>query len=219
MNEVDISIYGAREETYQNFSGRAGLASAIEGIRACLVREIKVNFNIVLHSHNAGELHEMISLAESLGLRPTVSTEMTDRYDGTKTEELAVTNEQFQSLLAGPYGEVFTAAPPDEDSVQCPCARTNCGIALNGDVYPCIGAPIKAGNLQEEAFASIWQNSPVFHKIRGLKLKDFSACSACSVRKFCDRSSGGAYANTGNYTGPDPQACRLALIRHKEQRQ
>jgi len=88
-------------------------------------------------------------------------------------------------------------------------------IASNGDVYPCIGAPIPSGNLRERPFAEIWRDSPQLQRIRDLALDDFEACKPCPDRPYCRRSSGVVYVNTGNYTGADEWTCMEASILHQ----
>ena len=73
--------------------------------------------------------------------------------------------------------------------------REFCGISLayilsDGSVYPCSvcssAEKYKAGNLREESFDSIWENS--FGEIRSITFDSFKGCSTCelsSPRYFC----------------------------------
>ena len=86
--------------------------------------------------------------------------------------------------------------------VACPCARSVCGIGSSGEVYPCIGAPLPAGNLRTRSFRDIWRNSPVLQWVRGLQNEDFPTCASCAHRPYCRRNSGTMLTNTGSFTGP-----------------
>ena len=156
----------------------------------------------------------MIELSESFEIAPNINLEMTKRHDGTSlSEELGISSEQFRELVNGEFSEIFKVNKESDQGVQCSCARSVCGIGINGEVYPCIGAPIKAGSLVDNDFETIWSEAKIFNDIRNLSIKDFKDCHTCEVRTSCDRSSGAAYINTGNYTGLDPQACDFANIR------
>jgi len=87
------------------------------------------------------------------------------------------------------------------------------GISFTGKVFPCIGAPIIAGDLRRDSFGNIWKNSPEFKKIRNLKASDFKSCETCNVIDYCQRSSGAIYCDTGDYTGCSESTLSAAKIR------
>jgi MoaA/NifB/PqqE/SkfB family radical SAM enzyme len=72
--------------------------------------------------------------------------------------------------------------------------------------------PWAAGNVREQRFGDIWRDSPVFQKIRGLRIADYEACAPCPDKPFCSRNRGAAYNYSGSYTGTDPFVCRSAAI-------
>ncbi len=216
LKGIDISLYGSSEESYFAFTKlKDGFAKTISGMKATLQSKVPTNINIILHRNNVSELSEMISLCESQDFPFQISTEVTERYDGSQgAREHEITLEQFETLLLGEHGKFFMANNP-EKNLQCSCARSVCGINSLGDVFPCIGAPIKAGNIKEDKLQDIWQNSPILSKIRNLKKEDFKECMSCDYIEFCDRSSGSCYVNSGNFTGCDPSLISQAKIRKK----
>lgn len=216
LNSVDISLYGQDDETYLNFTGfKNGYSKTITAIKSCKGLNIEINVNIILRSDNAHQLEAMIKACESIGVNYQVSTETTERYDKTLgAREYEITNEQFEALLLGPYGHFFMVNN-SEKALQCACARSVCGIGSNGDVYPCIGAPIKSGNLKEKKLADIWKNSEELNKIRNLKEENFNECMKCDYIEYCDRSSGTCHVNGNSYTGCDPSFISQAKLRYK----
>ena len=121
----------------------------------------------------------------------------------------------MDELYRGPLRDLVPAAKreaSDNDSFACNCARGSCAVSAYGDVYPCISVPWSAGNVREQAFADIWRSSPVFERIRGLRLADYPACLPCSDRPYCSGSRGAAISYSGSYTGVDPFVCRTAAI-------
>ena len=87
-------------------------------------------------------------------------------------------------------------------------------VHIKRQVQPVIDGLRPAGNLRERPFLEIWRTSPVFERIRGLKLADFKTCAPCPNKAWCRRSPGSAYVLHGDYTGVDPWVCGEAdLIR------
>jgi hypothetical protein len=66
--------------------------------------------------------------------------------------------------------------------------------------------------VRDRPFAEIWRYSPVFQRIRGLRIADYEACAPCPDKPFCSRDRGAAYTASGSYTGTDPFVCRSAAV-------
>lgn len=215
LNDIQISLYGATDKTYERFTDiKQGFSKVRANVVLLLKQGLRPVINIILHRYNVPELSQMIHFCESQNLSPNISLEITDRQDKTATGDYVLTREQYTELMRGPHQELFLGDNPD-GGLQCPCATTNCAIACNGDVLPCIGAPIKAGSVLEQPFIEIWKNSELFCQIRGIKNEDFKDCFTCPDKLYCQRSSGSAYMNTGNYLGKDPRTCEVSQIRHQ----
>ncbi len=215
---VDVSLYGARPETHDAFTADPGsFERTVAGVRSARDAGMKVRVSVSVMRTNAAEMGEMIDLIESLGVVANLDTHITPRYDGEQGPVgLRVDAETLEQLYRGPLRQLVGAPDCSPDrSVQCSCARSVVAIVSNGDVYPCIGAPLRAGNVREQTFAEIWATSPVFLKIRGLTLDDFSACKPCPDRPYCRRSSGVVYVTTGDYTGPEEWTCMEAAVLHR----
>lgn len=214
---LEVSIYGNSAATHDSFANVPGSLNKIwQGIATCIEYKLPVKIQFVLTRYNAHEVVDMLDHAKSMGIEYAVNPQLSARYDGTNTSlDHRLTEEQLGDLYRGPLRDEIPA--PDmhpRASVQCGCARGICGIGYEGTVYPCIGAPLPAGNLRSESFTSIWLNSPVFKTIRGLVLEDFKKCEPCPDRPYCRRSSGLVYVNTRNYTGAEDWTCMEAKTLH-----
>jgi len=78
-----------------------------------------------------------------------------------------------------------------------------CFISHQGEVYPCGYLPVLAGNLNQQSFAEIWENAPVFEQLRdtgNLKGK----CGYCEFRNICMGCRARAFAATGDYLEEEP---------------
>jgi radical SAM protein with 4Fe4S-binding SPASM domain len=212
---AQISLYGACAATHDAFTGSPGSFEAtLAGIRAAREAGIAVALSFSLTRANAAEAGAMLALADRLGVPCAVDPQLTARYDGTTGPlDLRVDRATLLALYRGPLRQMLPSPCRSPDrGVQCNCARSVCGISAAGEVYPCIGAPVPAGNLRERSFEEIWRDSPVLNRIRALRLVDFPSCAPCPDRRACRRSSGVAYVNTGDYTGADPWTCMEAGV-------
>jgi len=218
VDEAEISIYGATKESYAYFTKRGHLPIVTNALRFLKQNKILTKANIILHRHNVDELGQMIEMINRFEVPYQISTEITQRYDGSQTDDLYITEEQFASLLTSEYTSFFQHYNPN-NTLKCECARTVCAINCDGEVYPCIGAPIPSGNIMTDTFKNIWGNSPTLNFIRQIKTSDIKECCDCNLKTFCDRSPGAAYINTGNYLSADPRSCMLARARAKAQAQ
>jgi radical SAM protein with 4Fe4S-binding SPASM domain len=98
-----------------------------------------------------------------------------------------------------------TGHPSDMNAMTKGClAGTGvCFISHEGEVFPCGYLPVIAGDLRNERFADIWQNSVVFNQLRdsgNLKGK----CGCCEFRNLCMGCRARAYAATGDYLNEEP---------------
>ncbi|MBA2626524.1 MAG: radical SAM protein [Gemmatimonadales bacterium] len=220
VSRVDVSVYGAEGATHDAFVKVAGaFARTMEGAKAAKAAGLEVGFSFVLTRGNAGELEAMMAWARVMDIPFAVDPQVTARYDGSRSSlDERVDRATLEQIYRGPLRVPAAACRPDR-SVQCSCARTVAAVSAHGVVYPCIGAPMPAGNIREKPFAEIWKTSPVFQWIRGLTLDDFKACQPCEHRLHCRRSSGVVFVNTGNYTGPerfgDDWTCMEAEVLHR----
>jgi radical SAM protein with 4Fe4S-binding SPASM domain len=176
---------------------------------------VHVLLKFVLMKSNAHEAEEMIRGAEEGGFPHAVDPALTARYDGTRGSLDGRLDEvRLEALYRGPLADRVRKGNPDptDDEFRCNCARGNAAVSATGEVWPCIAAPLRAGNVREEPFGRIWADSPVFRRLRTLRVADFPTCAPCGLKAWCRRSPGTALANTGTYTAADPWTCREAEI-------
>jgi radical SAM protein with 4Fe4S-binding SPASM domain len=217
---IDLSLYGATAPTHDAFVKVSGAwQRTIEGAQRARDAGLAVKLNAVVAQSNASEVGAMLELAEQLGVSCNLDFQITARYDGSRSSiDLAVDRATLEALHRGPLRHLVPGGEAVRKSIQCSCARSVCGISSFGDVYPCISAPIRAGDLREQSFHEVWTQSPQFHWIRGLTHDDFPACRSCAHQPYCRRSSGEVYSNTGMYNGParfgDDFACMEAEVLH-----
>ena len=84
----------------------------------------------------------------------------------------------------------------------CTAGIAACVIFPNGDVAPCPFFRIKAGNIYEQDFETIWFNSDIFTALRDRSLFD-EPCGTCKHLSYCGGCRASAY-NKNGIKGADP---------------
>ncbi len=213
---ASVSLYGATADVHDGITQLAGSwRRTWDGIRRLRQLGIVVRLKFILMRQNAHEVAAMRAAADSEGFPYLVDMTITARNDGTRSSlATRLEDDQVDGLYRGPLRDMVPAGKREmtEDNFPCNCARGNCAISASGDVYPCVSVPWAAGNVREQPFIDIWRSSPVFQRIRGLRIADYPACAPCDDKAYCNRSRGAALNYSGSYTGTDPFVCRTAAI-------
>lgn len=215
---VDVSLYGADAVTHEALTARPGsFELTIAGVRNARAAGLKTSLSFCVTRANHAQIAAMIELAAALDVTFALDPQLTARYDGTTSSlEHRVDADTLEALYRGPLREYLGGPNCQMDrDMACSCGQAVVGVSATGEVYPCIGAPVPAGNLRDASFSEIWRTSPVLNRIRGLTMEDYPTCAICPDRPFCRRSNGVALVNTGEYTGLDPWTCKEAEILHR----
>lgn len=91
----------------------------------------------------------------------------------------------------------------DRMSRGCLAGMGYCFVSHRGEVYPCGYLPVLAGNVREESFETIYQDSPVFQQLRDLGQLE-GKCGECAFVHRCGGCRARAFALTGNYMAEEP---------------
>jgi radical SAM protein with 4Fe4S-binding SPASM domain len=76
-------------------------------------------------------------------------------------------------------------------------------IDVDGNVLPCSYFPKFAGNVREQSFKDIWENSELFKDLRDFK-KYKNRCGSCEYINVCGGCRARAYAVSGDYLEEEP---------------
>ncbi len=93
----------------------------------------------------------------------------------------------------------------------CGAGRLYCAIQPNGIITPCVYMPIVVGDLRNERFIDIWENSGTMKQLRS-RDELLGNCGICNFRNVCGGCRARAYAYTGNINGCDPGCIRNSMI-------
>lgn len=94
----------------------------------------------------------------------------------------------------------------------CLAGTGYCCILPNGDVHPCPYLPLRVGNVREEKFSRLWDESVIFKTLRSLEYSGL--CGSCANKSSCGGCRARAYHYTqGDYMAQDPDCSLLGTNR------
>jgi len=215
-HEVHISLYGSDRESNDYVTQRKGSYDRIvNAIRSCAEAGLKVRISSSLTEKTFPHYQKIIDLAKELevglNIDPMLSPSASVKIN---TKAIRINQQQIRHFCDG-LGD--TLAPEFQTlrapgAPVCSAARSNCSIAPNGNVYPCVGYWYKEETISilNSSFKSAWANSPILNTVRKITNDKLPTCSQCKFREFCPRCLGAGYEETGNLYGISPNNCAVA---------
>jgi len=76
-------------------------------------------------------------------------------------------------------------------------------LDVDGNLLPCSYFPMPAGNIREQSFKEIWEESELFKDLRNFKAYK-GRCGACEYVEVCGGCRARAHAMTGDYMAEEP---------------
>lgn len=193
----------------------AGGSGAFEGIMRGIENLLKVgygtkyqmNINTVICRDNIENLPQVLKWARKKNIQPSFLR--LGPKGRAKGSNLGVATSELKYLFEK-LSKIDTAFDENWEPVTPFCGRgcnkhyISCYISSQGDVQPCTGVDIHAGNIREERLESILASSEVFKIARNMEKHIKGACSSCERLGRCYGCRGLAYYMTGDFTGADP---------------
>jgi radical SAM protein with 4Fe4S-binding SPASM domain len=163
----------------------------------------------IICRQNYDELPELWRWARQQGIAPYVEV-MTRQGRATDHPELEVSSDEikvlFEKLAQIDRDEFLCNWTPHPPLVASHCARHeySCTITANGEVHPCPGVSVTAGNVREQKLAEILRDSPVIQDLRDIRNRIKGKCRVCNIADKCYGCRGHAYQTTNDYLAEDP---------------
>lgn len=229
IKRVSISIDCAYAGEHDAFRGVEGAyEKALKGIEACKKAGLEFQVNTTVTRRNLPEIKEIHSITKKLGavahhlflLVPTGRGKALEAEEIPPEDYEKVLNWMYEAKDKGIYMRA-TCAPHyvrvayqrgdrperrhgmDATMGGCMAGRTFAFVSRKGEVNPCGYLPLKAGNVREQSFREIWENSELFNNLRSRE--DLRGkCGECEYRFACGGCRARAYARYGDYMEEEP---------------
>lgn len=232
-SRLNVSLYGAGNETYTSLCGGAHFDAVIANVKAMLDRGIDLRFNISLTPYNAADLERMYAIASELGVHVKATPYMYPpaRTSGFVTGENAARftakeaafyrtrcdllhfGEEEYRKRAKAYvekGEAETGecidVTEEGSGMKCRAGSTNFWVNWQGKMNVCGMFPSEGFDILQEGFAVCWEKV----KARRAAIRTPAECETCPKRKLCPVCASVCVTETGSFSSLPRYACEMS---------
>ncbi|WP_421899953.1 radical SAM/SPASM domain-containing protein [Maridesulfovibrio sp.] len=175
--------------------------------------DIPMGAQTIICRQNYEEIPEMWRWLRTRQIIPYFET-ITDQGRAKDHVELALSPEKIGNLfdeLSGidreEFGIEWEPKPPVA-AFSCKRHFYSCTITTTGDVIPCPGVDITAGNIRLDTLENIISQSDVFNNLRNIRQTITGPCKTCDLSTECYGCRGMAHHLNGDYLSSDPLCWR-----------
>ena len=224
---INISIYGASDETYARLCGNpVGFTQTTKAIRLLKEAGISVKLNCSLTPYNAADLPQIVEFAKQNQLVLQVATYMFPPI--RKDEALTGKNDRFSPEEAAYYmayadyltlgkdrflaqqGKIPEISDPEGscegDGVRCRAGRCCFWVTWQGNMTPCGMFPVTGSpNTFDKPFETVWEQ--VKKETAQIRLPE--KCAACAAKDTCHACAAMVIAESGNFETVPQYRCDM----------
>ena len=225
---LGISLDSLDPDRHDRFRGLAGAwHKTMAGIDHCRRNRLDFQLHFTVNSDNSHELAEVVQFAVTSGARvlnvffvictgrAVALSQLSDQRQEQVLEELADLQRRypecivrprcaphFKRVVLGKQSASATNLISGREGDGCIAGTHYCRVTSTGDVTPCPYLPDAVGNVRDTGFASVWNDAPVFDRLRGGILS--GKCGICEYRLLCGGCRAAAVAGGADLMGEDP---------------
>ena len=218
---VEITLYGATQETYESVTQRPGSFQAcMKGIDLLLNNGINLRLKTVVIKPNQHELDQMKGFAKRLGLNFRYDALVTPCLNGDKKPydfrlplEEAIKYDLHDSNRRAFWETLLqTGVTNTEYLWACGAASKTFHIDPHGKLSACLLTRSPSYDLLLGSFYEGWYDF-LYQNIRQRKPKAGYKCAKCKLISICDQCPGWSQIENGNEETPISYLCELAHLR------
>lgn len=217
---IEISLYGATQETYENLTGIPGsFAKCIQAIELILERGLPLKLKSVLLTLNQDELQKMKLLSESYGkefyfdpvINPGLKGDLSPTQYRLRPEEIVDIQAQ-DSRIKKAWSEIIrlsnTSVNHDKHMYLCGAGRTGFHLDAHGKLSICMSSREPGFDLRKGTFHEAWHE--FIPKIINQQFDRPFECQGCELRTLCMQCPALAVNENGDAAKPVRFLCELA---------
>lgn len=220
---VDISLYGANDESYFKVTGQRSYNKVVSNVKKLKNAGIRVSLKAPVLKQYFDELPLMKNLADNLELPFRTGFEIFPTIDNdSSVQKYAVPMEdslkyEFQEFDKRPrtFGEDYEVELVDLQKsrplFRCKLGRSSCVIDYKGRMCPCMSFRHAGVHLTKDNFDEIWNS---FSKYPSMKASEKYPCLKCKAYDFCDICPAMMEFVHGDLEYVDKHFCRSAWARY-----
>lgn len=221
---VDVSLYGACEETYKKITGISNMFDkVISNCRKMVDYNIRIALKSPILTLSFPEIEEMKEIAKSMSvpfrasfdITPTIENDMSTKayqipYDAVLKYEYDDFIDHEIKESVGP--QIAYSARNSNLVYRCKIGKTSCVIDYNGRLCPCMKLKHKGVLITKESFSETWNG---FTEIQGMKASSNYKCIQCPAYDYCDICPAEMESLYGSAEYIDDAFCKVAFARKR----
>jgi len=236
--DIEVTIYGITEETYEKVTGKAGsFAAFMRGLDLLLQNGIKVRFKAMALRSNVHELPEIAAFCRKrtkdyFRFDPFLHL----RFDGDRNRNKEIKNERLspEEVVAiekadhERYGALKKACDklivPEFEHYKCDhlfhCGTGNGSFTVSYDGFfrlcSSLWHPDCVYDLKKGTLIDAWDNLvPRVRNLRSRRQEFLDKCRKCAIINLCIWCPAHSYLETGEMDSPVEYFCEVAHARHE----
>jgi radical SAM protein with 4Fe4S-binding SPASM domain len=220
--KIVTTFDGSQESTHDAVRGVGSFRKTSKNIRRLVDSGFRVFIKTVLRKDNLAELEGIVYLGQALGVQK-VGVHRRCALGRARSMTDALTFEDAAPHLEACYrraeelGIEFSYDDPlkifvDPELVErreelldqpagCSAGKYSINILTDGSVVPCPAFGVGNANIFRETVEDIFENNPVFRKLR---TRGIHSCSSCAYTNICGGCRSRSFSSSGNISGDDP---------------
>ena len=236
IQAISISIDGMDAETHDAFRGVPGaFETALTALARAKAAGLPVQINTTVSKLNVSQLRQIYNLAVGQGAAILDFFFLVPTGRGAGLKDWGIDPETYEKTLDWIYdlsqdspigikttcaphyariqqqraGDDYEKIPPRFRARNCMAGKGFIFISHRGIVQPCGFLELDCGNLKKENFdlRKIYEESVIFNDLRSIE-KYKGSCGKCRFVKTCGGCRARAFAENGDYLGPEPGCVR-----------
>lgn len=223
---VDISLYGVTDGTYENVTGvKGGFSKVRENIYMLSENQIPFSLKTVALKENIHEIDEMMGFADKVGKVLNVYTDVRPLNNGNqKSKEHKLSFDQIIEIERKTNkwkGNKQQYSERIEDRRKrkaegylyfCELGKYTFFISHRGILHGCVKEQKHGYDLHAMSFTEAFNR--MFKDIVMKKNDEVNKCASCKYIKYCDYCPAQFELETGHILNPPIEVCELAYKRY-----
>lgn len=220
---VNISLYGADDETYEKLCKTKMFSQVLENIKILKEIGISVKLNTIFTKSNSHQYKQIMDVAETLGVPLSTTAyaypqvrldkdfgENTGRMTPLEAAQCTVNCEKYR-FRNGDFSarakEILKESNDEKcDRVSCRAGRAAYWITSEGLMQPCGMLPKIQINVLENGFENAWKQLNTEVKEILLPQK----CKSCKYSNICHACAAMSYTETGHCEQVPEYVCQMS---------
>jgi radical SAM protein with 4Fe4S-binding SPASM domain len=231
---VEVSIYGATQETYERVTRIPGsFAHFLRGVHLLRERKVPLLIKMPVMTLNQHEAQQARAMVEGWGIKFVYSTEIHPRVDGSleplqyrlaphevvRIDETILGSRKWRAEGGGEKGESCQAG---DGLFACLCGKNSLTVTPYGRMNLCVSFPIPQYDLRTGAVAEGWQTLVDLVDRANAAPGEAYECPQCPVQSHCRQGPVNAWLETKRLEPCLPYFKELATLdkqTHEAERQ